>query len=159
MGIETALLATAVIGTGIQSYGAYREGQDAKEAAKYNASVAREEAGMIEQSGALDAERQRKQVSRLIGTQKAAYGAAGVELTGSVLDTMINTAAEGELDAAIIDYNAKTRARGAMSQAAYDEKLAEIYGRSGTTKAAGTLLTSAASLGAQYYTPKTTTGY
>ena len=157
MGIETALLATAVIGMGVSAYGSYREGQDAAEASKYNAQVSREEAQMTEASGALDAERQRKQVSRLIGTQKAGYAGAGVELTGSPLDAMIYTAAEGELDAQIIEYNTKIKARGAMSQAEYDEKLAGTYQRSGLLKAGGTLLTQGSQIGATYYTPKTTT--
>jgi hypothetical protein len=129
---------------------AARQVQDAAEAARYNADIARQESQMIESSGALDASRQRKATARLIGTQKAAYAGAGVELTGSPLDVMINTAAEGELDAKIIEYNTKVRAVGAMSQADYDERLAGIYERSGAFKAGSTLLTSGAQLGAGY---------
>lgn len=158
MGVEAALLATAVVGAGISAYGSYREGQDAAEASRYNANITREnserEALMVEQSGALDASRQRKNISRLVGTQKAITGASGIELTGSPLDAMIYTASEGELDAQILEYNYKSKAQairyGGASQAAYDEKLAGIYERSGTFKAAGTLLTSAATLGSSY---------
>jgi len=165
MGIETALLATAVIGAGVSAYGAYREGQDAAEASRYNAQISREEAKMTEDSGALDAARQRKQVSRLIGTQKAGYAGAGVELTGSPLVAMIYTAAEGELDAQIIEYNTKIKARGQMSQADYDDRLAGVYSRSGMIRAGGTLLTQGAQIGASYYNPapkaktQTDTGY
>ena len=158
--VSLGLMAVATIGAGVSAYGSYREGQDAKEASQYNANVAREQAGMIEQSGAMDASRQRKQVSRLIGTQKAGYAGAGVELSGSPLDAMIYTAAEGEMDAQIIEYNAKVKARGMMSQADYDEKLGDMYARSGTMKAAGTLLSSAASIGSMYNpSPASTSGY
>lgn len=150
MGVESALLATAVIGTGISAYSSYREGQDAAEASRYNAEISRQNASMVEASGALDAARQRKQVSRLIGTQKALYGGAGVELTGSPLDVMINTAAEGELDAQIIEYNTKVKSMGMMSQAAYDEKLAGIYERSGIFKAGSTLLTQGSQIALGY---------
>lgn len=175
MGLETALLATTIISAGVSAYGQYQEGQDAAQASRYNADIARQNAditrqnaelnaGMIEQSGALDASRQRKQVRRLVGTQKAGYAGAGVELTGSPLDVMINTSAEGELDAQIMEYNTKvkaisTRYAGA-SQAAEDERLASIYGiqagnqeRSGMFRAGSTLLTSASQIGSSYFAP------
>jgi hypothetical protein len=164
MGVESALLTTAVIGAGISAYGSYREGQDAKEASLYNANVARTNAEMnatmIEQSGALDASRQRKSISRLIGTQKAGFAGAGVELTGSPLDVMINTAAEGELDAQIIEHNTKASALsaryGGASQAAYDEKMAGIYERSGNFRAGSTLLKAGAEIGSGYLSSKKT---
>jgi len=149
--VSLGLLTMGVVGAGISAYGAYSEGQDAAEASRYNAEISRQEATLAEASGALDASRQRKQVSRLIGTQKAGYAGAGVELTGSPLDVMINTANEGELDAQIIEYNAKVRSMGAMSQANYDEKLAGIYERSGVFKAGSTLLTSASNIGTNYF--------
>lgn len=161
MGVEAALLATSVIGAGMQAYGSWREGMDASEASKYNAEIARQtserEATMVEASGALDASRQRKKVSRLVGTQKAQYGGAGVELTGSPLDVMINTAGEGELDAQIMEYNTRVKASTlryqGQAQGAYDEKLAGIYERSGTTNMVSTLLTQGATIGSGYLTP------
>jgi len=155
MGVETTLLAMAVVGgvvgTAASVYGSYKEGQDAAEASRYNASIARESAGMTEQAGALDAQRQRKQVSRVISAQKAQAGASGIELTGSPLDVMIESATEGELDAQIIEYNTKVRARGFMSQASYDDQLATTQERAGLFKAGTTLLTSATQIGSQYY--------
>jgi hypothetical protein len=158
MGMTTALLATGIIGMGMSAYGQYREGQDAAEASQYNANMARQssemEAKMVEQSGELDASRQRKQVSRLIGTQKAYYAGSGVELSGSPLDLMIETAAEGELDAQIMEWNAKTKASairyGGQSQAAYDEKMAGTYARSGMYRAGSTLLTQGSKIGLGY---------
>lgn len=169
MGIETALLATAIIGAGISAYSQYKEGQDSAEAARYNAEVSRRNAEMsatmIEQSGALEVEQKGKEARTFLGTQKAKYGGLGVELTGSPLDVMIGTAANFELDKQIIEYNTKANALktryGGESQAGYDEKLASIYETSGTLRAGSTILTSASKIGSQYYTPstKTSEGY
>jgi hypothetical protein len=161
--VSLGLMAVATIGAGVSAYGSYREGQDAKAASQYNANVAREQAAMIEQSGAMDASRQRKQVSRLIGTQKAGYAGAGVELSGSPLDAMIYTAAEGEMDAQIIEYSSRIKSQGLLSQAKYDERLGDIYARSGMVRAGGTLLSQGTSIASQYYpvkgTSKKDTGY
>ena len=158
MGVETALLITAMVGVGVTAYSQYKEGQDAAEAAKYNAKVSRRnaelEAVAIEQSGAVEASQKRKEIKRLISTQKAKYGAAGIELTGSPLEVMIGTAAEGELDAQIIEYNAKREAYatryGAASQGIQYERAAEAYQTSGTLKAASTILTSASKIRKEY---------
>lgn len=167
--LEAALLGAGIVGMGISAYGSYREGQDAAEASRYNAEMSRlsseREAQMVEASGALDASRQRKATRTLVGKQKALYGASGVELTGSPLDVMINTAAEGELDAQILEYNTKVKAQtlryGGSAQAAYDEKMAGIYETSGAYKAGSTLLTSGTQLASTYYKKptKTETGY
>ena len=150
MGAEAGLL-MSVIGIGVNAYGAYREGQDASEASKYNAEIARQQAKMAEEAGALDASRHRKQMSRLISGQKAAYAGSGVELTGSPLDAMIYTAAEGELDAQIIEYNAKVKSMGYMSQAIYDERLSDIYRKEGLYRAGSTLLTGATQIAGDYF--------
>jgi len=151
MGMEGFLLTAGLVGMGIQAYGNYREGMDAAEASRYNADISRQSAEMTERAGALDAMRQRKQVSRALGTQKAQYGARGVEWTGSPLNVMIESATEGELDAQIIEYNSKVKAAGYMSQASYDERLADIYRRSGLYKAGSTILTQGANIGLNYY--------
>ena len=165
MGLVTGLLTTAaVVGAGISSYGAYREGMDAKEATEYNANVSRQEAqlaeqqaGMFEASGALDARRQREATARLVSKQKALYGASGVELSGSPLDVMINTSAEGELDAQIMEYNAKIKARnarmtayGLRSQADYELQTGERYAQAGMIRAGSTLLTQGSNIYTKY---------
>ena len=151
MGIESALLISTVVGIGISAYGSYREGQDAAEAATYNARIAREEAALTEQAGALEASRQRSQISRLIGSQKAITAGSGVELTGSALDVMINTAAEGELDAQIIEYNTKVQASRFRSQSTRDIERAGAARTSGALKAGSTILTQGSKIGTDYF--------
>lgn len=151
MGIEGALLATSIIGVGLSAYGSYREGQDAAEASEYNAKIAQEESALTEQAGALDVSRQRQQVSRLIGTQKAITAGSGIELTGSALDVMINTAAEGELDAQILEYNTKVQASRFRSQSARDLELARASRTSGIFKAGSTLLTQGSRIATDYF--------
>jgi hypothetical protein len=149
--LSLGILAISTVGAGLSAYSAYQEGQDAKAASQYNAQIARESAAMTETAGALDVERQRKGVKSLVGTQRARYGASGIEMTGSPLDVIFNTSLEGELDAQVIDWNSKVRARGYMSQAEYDDRLAGIYERSGAMRAGSTLLTQGANIGLSYY--------
>lgn len=151
MGIEGALLATTILGVGISAYGSYREGQDAAEASEYNARIAREEAALVEQAGALEVSRQRTQVERLIGSQRAITAGSGIELTGSALDIMINTAAEGELDAQILEYNTKIQASRFRSQSARDLELAGASRVSGVLKAGSTILTQGSKIGTDYF--------
>jgi len=158
MGVETALMVGSLVGTAISAFGQYKEGQDAAEASRYNASVTRQnaatQASMVEQSGALEASQQRRSTQRVVSSQRARYGASGVELTGSPLNVMIGTSAEGELDARIIEYNTKVKSSQILSQAAsqatYDEQLAKRYERSGLTNMGSTLLTSGSKFATSY---------
>jgi len=155
--MEWMLGLISLMGMGISAYGQYREGMDAAEASRYNADISRQnaerEAQMVEQSGAFDALQQRKQNRILSGTQKAAYGASGVELSGSPLDVMIQTAGEGELDANIMEWNYRNKAQAiryaGQSQAYQDEKAGDTYAASGMSRVGATLLTSAS----KYYSP------
>jgi hypothetical protein len=137
--MEWVLGFMAIAGALTSAYGSYREGQDAKEASNYNAQVARTNAemsaSMVEQQGTFDVAQKAKEARRFSGTQKAGYGASGVELSGSPLDVMINTAGEFALDQNIMEYNTKVKAQslryGGASQAAYDVKMGNIYATAG----------------------------
>jgi hypothetical protein len=148
----------SLVGSAISAYGSYKEGQDAKEASNYNAAISRQnserEAQMVEQQGTFDVAQKTKEARRFSGTQKASYGASGVELSGSVLDTMISTANEFELDKNILEYNSKVKAQslryGGSSQANYDQKLGDMYATSGLLKSGSTLLTAGSKVYADY---------
>lgn len=152
MGLATVALGLmSVVGAGISAYGSIREGQDQAQASRYNADVARQQATMIEQSGALEAEDKRRQALRLTKRQTALYAASGVTLSGSPLAVMIDSAAEGELDARISEYNTKVGASQARSQAGYDEMQAGMYERGGLYKAGTTLLTAGTNIATNYF--------
>lgn len=93
---------------------------------EFNAAVARANAEAIRASADLDIERQKKAATRFQSSQIAGYSKAGVKLTGSPLEVMIDSAMEAKLDIAITDYNAKIGVMQAQSQAKGYDKSAEI---------------------------------
>lgn len=104
--------------------GAVQQGKAANASAKYNAQVADMNAKIAErqardavQRGAMEEQQQRMKTSQIIGKQKAAMAANGVDLTfGSPLDTLVDTATMGELDALTIRSNAYREERDIRQQ-------------------------------------------
>lgn len=94
--------------------GSIQQGQAAAASAKYNNQVAQMNATISErrakdaiERGATEEQKKRQQVQRILGEQQTAMAANGVDLTfGSPLDTMVDTAVLGELDALTIRTNA-----------------------------------------------------
>lgn len=94
--------------------GSIQQGQAAASAAKYNNQVAQMNATISErrakdalERGANEEQKKRQQVQQILGQQQAAMAANGVDLTfGSPLDTIVDTAVLGELDALTIRTNA-----------------------------------------------------
>lgn len=107
-------LALTLGSTLLGAAGSIQQGQAAAKAAKYNAQVAEMNATISErrakdaiQRGATEEQKKRQQVQQVLGQQQAAMAANGVDLTfGSPLDTIVDTAVLGELDALTIRTNA-----------------------------------------------------
>lgn len=95
------------------AYGQMQQGEAAAQAAEYNAKVGEMNATLAErrardaiERGNEDERRKRAEVQQIMGRQKAAMAANGVDLTfGSPLDTIVDTAVLGELDALTIRSN------------------------------------------------------
>jgi hypothetical protein len=157
---STAFLTAATVASGaIGAYGAVRQGQAQKQQADYqsavernNATIAGWQAEDATQRGRVEEQRQRLHAARIAGAQRAGYASSGVELTsGSPLDTLMDTASLGELDALTIRSNAEREAYGFRSQQGNltaQGGLTRMAGRNaataGTISAAGTLLSSGA---------------
>lgn len=94
--------------------GSIQQGQAAAKAAKYNNQVAQMNAKISErrakdalERGADEEQKKRQQVQQILGQQQAAMAANGVDVSfGSPLDTIVDTAVLGELDALTIRSNA-----------------------------------------------------
>ena len=107
-------LALTLGSTLLGAAGSIQQGQAAASAAKYNAQVAEMNATIADrrakdaiERGATEEQKKRQQVQQVIGQQQAAMAANGVDLTfGSPLDTIVDTAVLGELDALTIRTNA-----------------------------------------------------
>lgn len=78
--------------------------------------------------------RLREEEERLIGRQRVAAAKSGVRRTGSVLETMQQSAEQAELEALNIQFGAQAGAQARLFEA-------KQVGRAGALKAAGTFLT------------------
>ena len=93
--------------------GAIQQGNAQAAAADYNAKVADMNAKIAERQsrdaverGAMEEQQQRMKTAQIIGQQKAAMAANGVDIKfGSPLETLVDTATMGELDALTIRSN------------------------------------------------------
>ncbi|HWV38856.1 MAG TPA: hypothetical protein VN033_10320 [Vulgatibacter sp.] len=148
----TAALIMMGVGAGVQAYGQHQQGQEAARAAEANRRFSLIAAGDAVQRGQLEAGRARLAGSQVIGEQRAAFGASGIDpSTGSAAALAADTRAASELDAAIIANNAAREAWGYRNQA--DELARQAAGarRAGNMAAAGSLLGGLGSVGLGAY--------
>jgi len=159
MGLEAAVLGMTVISGIMQAMGSIQKGSSMQRAEEYNATVARQQAAAIRTSADLDIYRQKREARAMKSKQEALYSKAGVQLSGSPLEVMVDTAANYNLDQMITDYNAKVGISRAENEAQYDTYLGQTYANEGLAKAGRTLLatgSSIAMLGASKKAPANT---
>lgn len=148
----------AIGSTVIGAAGAIQQGQAQAAAAKYNAQVGEMNAVLAErrakdavERGAVEEQRKRAEVARIKGQQVVAMAANGVDLEfGSPLDTLVDTAVLGELDALTIrtnayreEYEHKVDAVNKRAGAELNRMQAKSALQGGYLNAAGTVLTGA----------------
>lgn len=134
---------SGMIGMGMQAAGGIYQGLQAKYTSEYNAAVAKEEAKTEEVLTEITIQRHRRFAKKLQSAQIARYGAAGVTLEGSPILVMADSAAEAELDEALIKFEGASKA-GALRREA---SLQKMYGKSALYGA----LISAGQTGVQAY--------
>lgn len=126
--------------------GAIQQGNAAAASAKYNAQVADMNARISERQardaverGAMEEQQQRMKTSQIIGKQKAAMAANGVDLKfGSPLDALVDTATMGELDALTIRANTYREERDIRQQGLNSQSQAGLLRAEGAAaKSAG----------------------
>lgn len=140
---EGALLYVAIAAAVASAGGAVYSGVQQKKAAEYNADVAEQSALAAQDKADYDEDMHRQNVRRIISSQRALYGKSGVDMTGSPLLTLENTAGQGELDALAIKHGGAVEA----SQQRSSATLSRMQGKSAATgsyiQAGSTLLTAA----------------
>ena len=155
--LATAAIATAAVGVGVQTYGAYTQQKAANAAAEYNAKILESNAKVSEynaenarQRGELEEKQFRLRLSQEKGSARAAFGASGALVNdGSSQDYLSDLAEFGEMDALTIRHNAATEAYGykVQSQNYVSQGNLSRMSKASTGLAAGTtLLTGTSSL-------------
>lgn len=163
------MTALSLAGTALGAVGQVQQGQAAAASARYNAKVADMNAQISErrardalERGKLEEQKKRTQVQQVIGRQKAAMAANGVDVGfGSPLDVLVDTATLGEVDALTIRSNTAREAYDFKVQAANgraDANLSRMNASSASTagflNAGATLLTGAGSAYKSYMAPR-----
>ena len=163
-------LALTLGSTLLGAAGQVQQAKATAEANKYNAQVAEMNAQIAEKQakdaierGKQEEQQKRLQTSQLEGRQRAAMAANGVDLSfGSPLDTIVDTAKMGEIDALNVRTNAYREAYGykvqgtnQLASAKLDRMRADAAVKGGYLDAVGTILGGSGKV----YTQAKTLGY
>jgi len=131
----TALLLYAigagVAGTVLSVQAQRQQTKSAKATAKYNAALAQQKADEERRVGKLKTEARRTETRRLLASQQAGYGKAGVTFQGTPLSVMTETAKNEALNALLIGRESEVTARGYESQGSLFQTQATNIGRAG----------------------------
>ncbi len=138
-GAEIALVAIAVVGAG----GALYAGEQQRKAASYSADIAEQAARAAQAKAAYDEERHRERIRKTLSTIRSLYGKSGVDMTGTPLLALEETAAQGEMDALAIRYGGDIEAARQRSEAALLKMQGKTAQTSSYFEAGSTLLQGA----------------
>lgn len=120
-------------GSILSAYGDILSGDESQQADDYNASLALEQ-------GQFEVQNTDLEETSTLSTQQAMYAKAGVTMSGSPLDTALNSASQFEMSKQVESYNAAS----AANMDKYEGKVAAQQGEFG---AAGALLQGAEGIG------------
>ena len=145
----------AAAGAATSAVGSYAAGRTRKAAEEYNAKVNENNAVMANMQAAAEAQKVREKGRRIIGAQRAALSAAGVDVNaGSSMDVQYDSSVQNELDALTTLYKGKVSSNNSLAQAQLDRHNAKSAGQAGAIAAGGSLLSGAAESYGTYNTIK-----
>lgn len=119
------------------------EGEAAYKAAKYNAALARKNAGYIREQSVSDSKRANVEGRKVLGDMRVAFGNSGVTIEGSAFDVMLESARAVKQD----EMNIRTQGERQATAVEQGAALTEFEGKTARTlgyvKAAGHLASGA----------------
>ncbi|WP_439392325.1 hypothetical protein ACRQ5Q_22275 [Bradyrhizobium sp. PMVTL-01] len=160
-----ALGAAGIAGSVIQGVGAVESGYAKSESDAYqaqvaanNAKIAQQDATLEIQAGDVAAFNRQMKTRAQVGSEKARQGASGIDVnTGSAVDVRAGTEELGMLDALTVRSDASKRAYAKQVEATSDTAQSELLKSqseqdvtAGWLSGAGTLLSNASSVGANW---------
>jgi hypothetical protein len=128
----------------ISAIGAIRQGQAAKAAADYNATINQQNALIARQDASQQAAQADRENRLRLGTIRANAGASGGTGAGSVFDVLGDAAAQGELEKQNILYQGELKARGYTNTSNLDTMSGGVAQQAGYMKAGSDLLSGTA---------------
>lgn len=163
MGVPLA--AAGIAGGAIQAFGAVQSGYAKSAAAAYqsqvaanNAKIAQQDATLDIQAGEVAAVNRGLKTRAMVGQEKAAQGASGIDVnSGSAVDVRAGTEELGMLDALTVRSDASKKAYAKQVEAVSDTAQSQLLTAeseqdvtAGWISGAGTLLSSTSSVGGNY---------
>lgn len=147
-------LALAVVATAATVGGTIYQGRAAQAAATYNARVAEMNAKIAERAaqdelerGAREEQRKRQEVAAIFAQQRTGMAASGLDITyGTPLETLVDTAYAGEMDALTIRTNANRAAYNKEVEAANLRAQGQLYEFEGRSARTGSMLSAVGAL-------------
>lgn len=137
-------IVTTLVGTGLQMRAQAQNASFQEDIANHNAQQADLAAKDAVARGEVAVENQRNRVRGIMGSQRAAIGASGVQNdTGTTGDVLTQTATLGELDAQTIRANAYREAWGYKVQGANFKLQGQLDQMEGQNAQVGSLITGA----------------
>lgn len=138
----TAGIGLMLVGGGFSAYSQYNAGKDQRALGEFNASVSEQRAQDAGVRGEWSVGRLREDTRKLIGSQRTAFAASGVDITdpdSTAVNVFADTAALSELDAQTIRYNAQREAWGHRMDAENFRRGGQVAYEAGKNNAIGTL--------------------
>lgn len=130
----------SIIGTVASSLGQMQQGNAQAQASLYNAQVAQNNATQARYAADVEAQKEGERTRRLLSTQKALLSKSGVDLEGSPLLVLEETAALGDVNQQFARYEGDVKAKGYEAQAELDRYQARMAKSSAATSAGTSLL-------------------
>lgn len=134
-------LVLGIAGGVISAMGAIQSANAQAAAADYNKEVAKANKRTVHAQTEREIEDRQLENRRQLGSMRAAYGANGLQMEGSPLDVMDDTATEMNYDIA------KVKFQGAMQEEGYDRQAALYKLEAKSAKQAGTIGAASALIG------------
>lgn len=146
-------IGSSILGGVLQGLGAKQQADAAREAALENARLARLAAADAVRRGEQQAGLVRRDASRVIGQQRVAYAASGVDVgVGSPVNVAGDTRMIAEMDAEVIRNNAAREAWGYRRQGAQFSQQASAANAAGQYAIASTVLGTVGNVAGMAYT-------
>lgn len=148
----TAGLAMMAGGAAYSATGSRQAGKAQQQVNEYNAQVADMQSLDAIARGQQEESIHRQDVKRLIGSQRAAWGASGADVnSGNAVDVQADSAKFGELDALTIRMNAAREAWGYKVAAQDSRTRGQMARHQGNQKATETIISAAGSYASNRY--------
>lgn len=132
-------VALSIVGTVVGAIGQIQQANAAAAAADFNAKVNERNAVIAKNAAVVNEQTQRRRTAKILATSRANIGASNIQIAGTPLRVLAETAALGELDALTIRFEGEERATGFRLGASLDRASAANLKSQGIGLAAGTI--------------------